>query len=218
MRYFFYKTPSWLRRWYPQFVWKIDENDPVIYLTFDDGPVPGATPYVLDILDQYQARATFFVVGDNVRKHPSLFREVLTRGHAVGNHTYHHLKGWSVSAQLYADDIARCRQVMEDEGAILGSTPLFRPPYGRITTQQARQVVQGHRVIMWDILSGDFDLSLNVDSSFRALKKAEQGSVIVFHDSEKYLMNVKKLLPALLADFSSRGYKFNALSDVLYDH
>ena len=184
MRFYFYTTPVWLKKLYRSLDWTIqDAKSNQIYLTFDDGPVPGATTTVLDILRSHNAKATFFVVGENVRKHPQLLRDVGSEGHQIGNHTFNHVKGWGNSVSDYISQVDACDQIIE---ATLGkASGLFRPPYGRITFAQARAVSQSHKVIMWQILSGDFDPGLNVKTSLQALRRAKGGDILVFHDSQK---------------------------------
>jgi peptidoglycan/xylan/chitin deacetylase (PgdA/CDA1 family) len=211
MRLYFYRTPWLLKKIYKPCTWKKATDDKVLYLTFDDGPVPEATPYVLDLLEQYNAKATFFVVGDNVRKYPDIFASVIGKGHAVGNHTYHHLKGWNHTLDDYLENVEKCQAMIEANGYLEKSRPLFRPPYGRIKMNQLAALSERYEVVMWEVLSGDFDLNLNFRSSFHVLKKAKPGDIIVFHDSQKYLQNVKELLPKFLDHFSQLGYTFATL-------
>lgn len=201
------QTPFWLRALYPSFEWRQKASQRRVYLTFDDGPHPDITPFVLDQLAQYRAKATFFCIGNNVRNHPQVYQQVLAEGHAVGNHTMQHLNGWNTSTQTYLDDIAEARQYID--------SPLFRPPYGRITRHQARQLKQIHphtRIMMWDVLSADFDTKLNAKAcTAYVCYHARPGSQIVFHDSEKAWDRLKDSLPKVLQFLKGEGYEMAAL-------
>jgi peptidoglycan/xylan/chitin deacetylase (PgdA/CDA1 family) len=176
-----------------------------IYLTFDDGPHPEITPYVLNQLKEYDARATFFCIGKNVEAHPALYARILQEGHSVGNHTYSHINGWKTGGREYAADIARARTLIK--------SPLFRPPYGRIKRSQLKFLKQeGYRPVMWNILSGDFDKRLGPEDCKRnVIGSAETGAVIVFHDSEKAWPRLEQALPGVLKFFSANGYSFEGL-------
>jgi peptidoglycan/xylan/chitin deacetylase (PgdA/CDA1 family) len=176
----------------------------VIYLTFDDGPIPETTPEVLSILRQYQALATFFVVGDNVRKHPEVFAMVQEAGHSFGNHTFHHLNGWRTSPGAYLYDVQRCGEYF--------STRLFRPPYGRFTPSQYLLLRKDFRFILWSVLTYDFKGNISpekcLDSSIRCTRN---GSIVVFHDSLKSITNVRYALPRFLEHFMALGYRFEPI-------
>lgn len=205
------KTPWWLRMLYPSFIWKIKTSAPTIYLTFDDGPHEKATPFVLDILAQYQAKASFFCIGKNVRQHPQIYQRILAEGHAVGNHTENHLNGWETNDGDYLNNIAQAATQIK--------TSLFRPPYGRIKKSQASLLQSGAiaampqpEIIMWDVLSGDFDLGLRPESCFNnVLKATKSGSIVVFHDSAKAWERMSFTLPKMIEYFSKAGYDFKAL-------
>lgn len=211
MRFYFYRTPRLLKNIYRPCTWQRPDSERRIYLTFDDGPLPVATPYVLDILNEHNAKGTFFVVGDNVKKYPSILASVIDAGNAVGNHTHNHLKGWNTIDNTYFENIKECQQWIDSLGYSRHEKPLFRPPYGRIKLSQLATLAEKYEVIMWEILSGDFDSNLNIESSWEALKKTKAGDIVVFHDSQKYLENVKLLLPKFLEHFSGLGYTFAAL-------
>jgi peptidoglycan/xylan/chitin deacetylase (PgdA/CDA1 family) len=211
MRLYFYRTPILLKKIYPDCIWNIATNEKVIYLTFDDGPVPEATPFVLDQLEAFNARATFFVVGDNVNRYPEIFRQVVAEGHTIGNHTYHHLKGWRTNTKDYQANVQKCQQVISSNGFQRDAKPLFRPPYGRITKDQIKSLLPDYDIVMWQLLSGDFDKGLNHRSSWAALGRATKGDIVVFHDSQKYLRNVKLLLPRFLQHFTELGFRFDSL-------
>lgn len=200
-------SPWWLRALYPAFTWRMPGDEKVIYLTFDDGPHPQATPFVLEQLKKFDAKASFFCIGKNVVAEPGIYRQVLAEGHAVGNHTYHHYNGWKTEDAVYMEDI---RKTME-----LVPSKLFRPPYGRIKRSQAKQLLSPQlslRTIMWDVLSGDFDTRLQPQACFNnVIKHTRPGSIIVFHDSQKALPRMQYALPRVLEYFSERGYRFERM-------
>ena len=178
-----------------------------LYLTFDDGPHPFATPWVLEELKKYDARATFFCIGKNVKEYPQIYARVLLEGHRVGNHTQDHLNGWKTDDGRYLDNIREAAQVIDSD--------LFRPPYGRIGRFQTR-LLEGaprpFRIIMWDVLSADFDMSLTGARCARnVIRYAQHGSIVVFHDSEKAFDRMRVALPAVLEHFSALGYRFEAI-------
>lgn len=212
MSYYLHKTPGWIQRLFPSLVWShpLPDTSKVIYLTFDDGPIPEVTPFVLDTLDRFQAQATFFCVGENIVKNPKVFEQVVSRGHAVGNHTNNHLKGWNTPNTRYFENIEKCeKEIVKYGGA---SKKLFRPPYGRITPSQIRLLRQEYKIIMWDILTGDYNASLSPDKVEQTLeKKATHGSIVVFHDSLKAERNLKFVLPKFLTHFAAEGFEFKSL-------
>ncbi len=198
--------PPFFFRWFNSeyLVCELPEQDKVIYLTFDDGPVPEATPEVLEILSAYGAKATFFMVGDNVRKYPDIFDRVRECGHAIGNHTFHHLNGWHTSPGAYLDDVYRCREYF--------NTSLFRPPYGRFTPSQYFLLRKDFRFILWSVLTYDFRKSITSEQCLKnAVSYTKSGSVVVFHDSLKSLDNVRYALPRFLEHFLNSGYTFKTL-------
>lgn len=203
------KTPWWLKKWYGRLVWDIPQKagDKTLYLTFDDGPHPVATPFVLDELRRHGAKATFFCIGKNVQEHPLIYKRILEEGHRVGNHTQHHLNGWKSSDAAYLGDIGQASRYIDSD--------LFRPPYGRIRTFQAdllRQPPFGFQIIMWDVLSADFDRDLHPGRCTRnVIRHARPGSIVVFHDSEKALPRLQAALPAVLEHFGGLGFKFEAI-------
>ncbi|WP_233207870.1 MULTISPECIES: polysaccharide deacetylase family protein [unclassified Siphonobacter] len=205
MAFFFHKVTPILRSIYPEMTWRIPSSEPTIYLTFDDGPIPEATEFVLQELARYQAKATFFCIGDNIRKHPSIFQQLLEQGHSVGNHTFNHLKGWNTDDETYFANVAQCQD-------LLPPTRLFRPPYGRIRKRQAAYLKQHHQLIMWDVLTGDYSPSLKPEQVLRGTTKAcESGSLVVFHDSIKAWKNMSYALPRTLDYLAERNFKFAAL-------
>jgi peptidoglycan/xylan/chitin deacetylase (PgdA/CDA1 family) len=203
---YWHKNNFFIKQLYPSFVWNEPTSRKEIYLTFDDGPIPEVTEWVLEQLAVYQAKATFFCVGDNIRKHRAVFGKIQQGGHAIGNHTYNHLNGWKTPVSTYLENVQACQQV--------ASIPvtLFRPPYGKITRKQAAHIRQTHQIIMWDVLSGDFDQQLPAQTCLRkSIQHTENGSIIIFHDSLKAWKNLKEVLPAYLAHFSNLGYSFRHL-------
>lgn len=196
------KTPWWLRAWFSGYTWRMPRMDKSIYLTFDDGPHEKATPFVLDALAQYKAKASFFCIGKNVRKHPELYQRIIAEGHTVGNHTEHHLNGWKTPDDQYLQNIQQAEEVIESS--------FFRPPYGRIRRSQAKQLDK--QIIMWDVLSGDFDPNLTPEGCLAyCIKHTEAGSIVVFHDSEKAFTKMSHALPKMLDYFSQQGFQFKAL-------
>jgi peptidoglycan-N-acetylglucosamine deacetylase len=203
-----HRTPFFLPWLYPTLLWRMPAENNEVYLTFDDGPVPGPTEFVLDTLQRNQAKATFFCIGDNVRKHPALFLKIMAAGHAVGNHTFHHLNGWRTGCQQYVRDITDCDAML---GLHEVNTRLFRPPYGQISRRQIRQL-QGRSIVMWDVLSVDYNKRLSSESCLRnTIHAVRPGSIIVFHDSYKAEKNMTYALPRLMDHLGGAGYSFKAL-------
>lgn len=199
-------VPSLVQKIFPDYLWHRDRDSNQIYLTFDDGPVPGVTEKILNILNDYNYKATFFMVGHNVTKYPSLAKEVLAAGHLIGNHTYHHLKGNKYSAEIYLADLKKCQDTFQEILDI--DTKYFRPPYGRITSDQAKEINKTHEVIMWDVLSGDYDADLTSEKLLRKTKKHTQnGSIIVFHDQEKTADRLPEVLIEFLNYTSAQGFQ-----------
>jgi peptidoglycan/xylan/chitin deacetylase (PgdA/CDA1 family) len=197
------RTPALFRWIYPSLEWKGNAADKTIYLTFDDGPHPIATPFVLDLLKQYQIKATFFCIGKNVQRYPQIYQRILAEGHQTGNHTQDHKNGWKTSREDYLENIFTATQYID--------ASLFRPPYGRITKAQIKSVQQqfAYRIIMWDVLSGDFDTELQPEQCWHQVKKAVRpGSIIVFHDSEKAWQRMQYALPRTIDYFLAQGYQF----------
>jgi len=206
---FLHKTNFLMRALYPQFVWRKPSDEKKIYLTFDDGPIPEITEFVLETLEKYQAKATFFCIGDNINKNPGIFRKVIGAGHSVGNHTFNHLRGWATDDVTYFVNSVRCKTEIEKFGI---ETKLFRPPYGRIKRSQARSLLPNHEIIMWDILSGDFSQNLSPETVLKkTIKHTEAGSIVLFHDSIKANKRMAYALPRFLEHFSSQEFQFSRL-------
>lgn len=183
----------------------------ILYLTFDDGPVPGATEFVLHTLDRFGAKATFFCIGDNVKKHPDLFKKIIDEGHAIGNHTFNHLNGWKNRTTPYLENAMQCHDEMAKHLPSGRITKLFRPPYGRITRHQIN-VLDNYQIIMWDVLSMDYNKKLAPHTClFNTVSATRPGSIIVFHDSLKAEKNMAFTLPRFIEHFKERGYSFNSI-------
>jgi peptidoglycan-N-acetylglucosamine deacetylase len=206
--HFFVKTPGWLKMIYPECTWNVTTTAKEIYLSFDDGPHPTITPFVLDQLARYNARATFFCVGDNVRKFPGIYQQVISGGHTVGNHTQHHVNGWKIPDEEYLQEIT--------EASAFIPSLLFRPPYGRMRKSQIRLMKQrfpGIKIIMWNVLAGDWVQDLPPEKCLEKIKnRINPGDIILFHDSEKAFPRLEYVLPKLLADFSEKGFTFKSIS------
>jgi peptidoglycan/xylan/chitin deacetylase (PgdA/CDA1 family) len=198
-------VPLWMRAFYPNRIWQMPNNHKVIYLSFDDGPHQHITPQVLSMLEDYQAKASFFCVGDNVRKYPEVFSNIIQRGHAVGNHSFHHLNGWKADKQAYVNDIVKANALIQSN--------LFRPPYGRLKSKQARVLKSlGYEIIMWTLLSSDYDEQLSKEKcAERLLKRIRPGAIVLFHDSDKAKRNMIYALERLLYEGARQGYRFEAL-------
>jgi len=200
------KTPRFIQNLFPNFVWNIPGADKEVYLTFDDGPIPQVTPWVLNELAKYDAKATFFCVGENIEKYPDVFQQVKDAGHTVGSHTYNHLNGWLVSDNRpYYRSVKKCAELVD--------SPLFRPPYGKLKPKQAQLLQRHYRIIMWDVLSGDFDPNISPEQCLRNVTThAKSGSIIVFHDSIKAKESMTYALPRALEYLSEAGYTFKSLT------
>ena len=206
MSMYFAKTPSIFLNYFPNFTWKIPTKEKVIYLTFDDGPNPEVTPWVLEQLAAYKAKATFFAIGENILAAPALFQEVLDAGHSVGNHTHSHLNGWAVDSIPYFHNVRHCARLV--------NSSLFRPPFGRLMPKQAQFLQRHYRIVMWDVMSGDFDPTItNKKCLENVTKNVKPGSIVVFHDNQKAKEKLEYTLPRVLEHFSALGYHFEALND-----
>jgi len=206
MAFFLHRSPAVLQWLLSDYTWRIPTDEKKIYLTFDDGPIPHVTEKVMDILDSYGATGTFFCIGDNVRKHRDIFNELKKRGHSIGNHTFNHLNGWKTDPRAYIDNFRRCQDVLETD------TCLFRPPYGRIRKAQYELLPSETRVIMWDVLTGDYSPSLDPQQALMKSKKySRPGTIVVLHDSLKAEKNLTYILPGLLDYFSEQQYRFEGL-------
>jgi peptidoglycan/xylan/chitin deacetylase (PgdA/CDA1 family) len=202
--------PKWISDLLPGLKWFVKTEQNEIFLTFDDGPNPKETSFVLDLLKNFDAKATFFLVGENIRDHPGIVDKMIDEGHTVGNHTYHHLNGWHSSTDEYLRNVDKCQQLIQS----FTETRLFRPPYGRMKRSQFKEIRKDYEIVMWNVLSGDFDRKLNVEKSTRTLKKTKKGGIVVFHDSVRSHQNLKQLLPGFLSYFQERNFTFKCLSTI----
>jgi peptidoglycan-N-acetylglucosamine deacetylase len=206
---FKYSTPrllQWLSS--PWLLWKKKSGHKSIYLTFDDGPTPGITENILEILSSYNAKATFFCTGKNVEKHPILYQQIISDGHVTGNHTYSHPDGWKTSRNQYIEDVNHCEELVKSS--------LFRPPYGHISFRQARAIGKKYRIVMWDVLSNDFNQVIPpILCAQKVINLALDGSIVVFHDTEKAKENCLGALPLVLDHFSRIGFSFKSLPDTI---
>ncbi len=201
-----------MKKLLPGYTWHRDVAGKKLYLTFDDGPIPEVTPFVLDQLARYKAKATFFCVGDNLVKHSDIAQQVLKEGHTLANHTYNHLKGWQTSFGDYLQNVQQCQDTLDKITPEVEGKKLFRPPYGRITSKQAAALRPNYELIMWDVLTNDYDNSLLPEACLKqSINKTQSGSIIVFHDSLKAERNLRHVLPRYLEHFTEQGYTFETL-------
>jgi peptidoglycan-N-acetylglucosamine deacetylase len=205
-----HRTPFFIPIIYPSLVWRIPTADLNVYLTFDDGPIPGPTEFVLDELKKTSTKATFFCIGDNIRKHPGIFDRVVSEGHAIGNHTFNHLSGWSTSTPDYLKNINQFESQLPTQ---MKPPRVFRPPYGRITPSQIK-ALKHYEIIMWDVLSFDYSKNISPDDCLNnTIKAIRPGSIIVFHDSLKAERNMRFALPRLIHHLLGKGYSFKTLPE-----
>jgi len=208
----YYNNAEWvLSLFYPSLTWSKKTDEKVIYLTFDDGPIPEVTEYVLDELNRFSAKATFFCVGHNIEKNRNIFDKLTLTHHSIGNHTFNHLNGWKTENDNYFDNIRQCEAIIGNKAKSQGKK-LFRPPYGKIKYSQLRKLKEDYEIVMWDVLTGDFNVNLNEEKCLKkAIKYTDKGSIVIFHDSIKSQKNLQYVLPRYLEHYSSAGYKFEAL-------
>ena len=214
------KSPLLLKWYYSDLIWNKSRSEKIVYLTFDDGPIPNVTDFVLNTLKSFDIKATFFCIGDNIIKHPEVFERLKIEGHAIGNHTFNHLKGWKTDDETYIANSLKCQDLTQ--------TNLFRPPFGRIKKSQVRKLKSVFssqfptnkpktascelQIVMWDVLSGDFDINLSPEKCLQnVIKNTENGSIIVFHDSLKAFDRLKYALPKTIQYLSDKGYQFGTL-------
>lgn len=213
MEPYFAKTPNIIQSIFSDFTWRIATDKKEIYLTFDDGPIPEITSWVLNTLDDYHAKATFFCVGDNIKKHPEVFQNILNNDHAIGNHTYNHLNGWTTKTKHYLDNVEKAANAIQNSKLKTQNSILFRPPYGKIKTPQRKALQKkGYQIIMWDVLSGDFDPNMGKEKCLQnVIKNTDRGSIIVLHDSKKTFEKLQYVLPKILKYFSEKGFEFKKI-------
>ncbi|MCT4604095.1 MAG: polysaccharide deacetylase family protein [Marinifilum sp.] len=195
------RAPGIMKLLFPNFVWRYNSDEKKVYLTFDDGPIPESTLWTLDLLKEKSVKATFFCVGDNVRKYPDLYRRIVEEGHAVGNHTHNHLKGWYNNTQKYIENVILASEFIESK--------LFRPPYGLIKRSQAKYLKTDYKIIMWDILSGDYRQDISPERCYRdVMNKIRPGSILLFHNHKKSEKNMRYSVPRLIDELHKQGYEF----------
>ena len=208
MRNYLVKTPRLLKAVYNSCIWHVNNNANSVYLTFDDGPHPTITPFVLDVLNKYNAKATFFCIGKNVIENPEIYQRIINEGHAIGNHTHNHCNGWKVDSLEYIDNITQAANYIQSN--------LFRPPYGRITASEIKGIYKKNpdmKIVMWDVLTGDFDINLTPEKCLKhAVNSTKPGSIIVFHDSEKAFKRLEYSLPRFLKHCQENGWQLKKLN------
>lgn len=197
-------SPFFIRWYYRNVTFNKSRKEKRVYLTFDDGPIPKVTPFILDILAKYDIKATFFCVGENISKHPAIFNRLRQEGHRIGNHTHNHLRGWDSSDAEYLANVAQCHTHTQSN--------LFRPPYGRAKKSQLKELEKNYQIIFWDVLSGDFDTKLSPEKCYRnVIRYTKNGSIIVFHDNIKAIPRVEYALPKVIEKLLAEGYSFGLL-------
>jgi peptidoglycan/xylan/chitin deacetylase (PgdA/CDA1 family) len=206
---FFHRTPWLVQKLYPNLIWSRSTSDKSIFLTFDDGPIPDLTEFIIESLRKHEAKATFFCVGDNLKKYKHIAEKAIAAGHKLANHTYNHIPGWSTENGDYFDNIAKCELELKQLGQ---QHRLFRPPYGKIKRSQISQIHQDFKIIMWDVLSGDYRADLSSEKCLKnSIDATKNGSITLFHDNLKAEKNLKYTLPRYLDHFSNLGYQFRTL-------
>lgn len=213
MSFYWIKTNSLVKKIFSNLVWDVPNTENKIYLTFDDGPIPEITVWVLEELKKHDAKATFFCIGHNIEKHPEIFEKVINEGHSIGNHTFNHLNGWKTSTEEYLKNTFLCEeQILESKICNLKSK-IFRPPYGKIKPSQSKKLRRlGYKIIMWDVLSADYDTSISPEKCLEnVLQNVSSGSIIVFHDSVKAFPNMEYTLPKALKYWTAKGFVFDTI-------
>lgn len=216
------KTPLVVKKMFPNYVWDMATDEQIIYLTFDDGPTPEITECTLNTLEAFNAKATFFCIGNNVEKHPEIFQQILKNGHSIGNHTHNHMKGWKTSTDDYVANVVKAEQVLSSEFRVQSSefrnqqssiNNLFRPPYGQLKNKQGKALRKlGYNIIMWDVIAFDWEAEISSEKCLNnVLTKTENGSIVVFHDSVKASKHLQYALPKVLQYFSEKGFVFRAI-------
>ncbi|ESU20024.1 polysaccharide deacetylase [Flavobacterium cauense R2A-7] len=213
MDFYWIKTNRIIKQLFSKQIWDLPNTEKKVYLTFDDGPTPEVTEWVLSLLKAHNIKATFFCIGDNIRKYPEIFKQVVAEGHRFGNHTYNHLQGWKTNNKEYLMNTIACEKEMEQFELNRSQTKLFRPPYGKIGAIQAAKLRKlGYKIIMWDVLSADFDVQISPEECLKnVVSNTTQGSIIVFHDSRKAFKNLEYTLPETIAILKEKGFVFDTI-------
>lgn len=205
------KTPFFIKSLFSDYIWDIDTHHNEVFITFDDGPIPELTPWILDVFKEYDFQATFFCVGDNILKYPEIYNRIIEEGHAVGNHTFNHLNGWHTDHDTYMENVKAFDQLL--------TTDFFRPPYGKLKRGQATAIKSGKKIVMWDVLSGDFDAGISREQCLKnVLENFQKGSIIVFHDNVKAEEKLRFVLPKFLKHLKDLGYKSSAIHSEVHEY
>jgi peptidoglycan/xylan/chitin deacetylase (PgdA/CDA1 family) len=214
MNFYWIKTNRFIKKIFSNYVWEIPNSENKIYLTFDDGPTPEITEWVLRELEKYNAKATFLCIGNNIEKHPEIFEKVIAKGHSIGNHTFNHLNGWKTTTEDYLENSFLCEEQILQSKIYNLKSKIFRPPYGKIKASQAKKLrQQGSKIVMWDVLSADYDAAISKEKCLEnATKNVQSGSIIVFHDSVKAFPHLEYTLPKALKYYKEKGFVFEKLS------
>ncbi|PWB23215.1 polysaccharide deacetylase family protein [Flavobacterium sp. HTF] len=211
MSFYWVKTNAFIKKVFSKYCWDIPNNEKKIYLTFDDGPTPEVTDWVLSELKKFEAKATFFCIGKNIKANSSLFEKLINEGHSIGNHTMNHINGWKSKTNDYVENVKNCATILSEENNL--TALIFRPPYGKIKKEQSRILRNlGYKIVMWDVLSADFDQTITPEKCLENVtKNVKSGSVIVFHDSVKASQNLKFALPKTLHFLKENGFAFDII-------
>jgi peptidoglycan/xylan/chitin deacetylase (PgdA/CDA1 family) len=214
MKAYWVKTNWLVKKLFSGYVWDIPNSEKKVYLTFDDGPTPEVTDWVLNQLDKYNATATFFCIGKNIEANSTIFQRIIDQGHCIGNHTYNHLNGWKTKTDVYLENVESCHQSISQRSTTKSETKLFRPPYGKIKPSQSiRLKSKGYKIIMWDVLSADFDQNITKEKCLEnVILNVKSGSIIVFHDSTKAFSKLEYVLPKTLEFLSKNGFKYGKVN------
>lgn len=214
MKFYWIKTNELIKRIFKNYVWDIPNKENKIYLTFDDGPTPDVTEWTLSQLKKYNAKATFFCIGNNIEKHPDIYNSIIQEGHSVGNHTYNHLNGWKTKTEDYIYNVNLCANQIQKSTNNPIQSVIFRPPYGKIKSSQTKKIKElGYKIILWDVLSADFDSTISPEKCLEnVISNIEKGSIIVFHDSIKAHKNLEYVLPRTLDFLTRKGYNFGTIT------
>jgi len=213
MKLYFVKTPKFAKWIFPKRIWAFPNNKSTVYLTFDDGPISEVTPWVLDLLKKYKAKATFFCIGENINKHPTVFKRIISEGHSIGNHTYNHLNGWKTESATYITNVLKNESLINSKFKTQNSDLLIRPPYGKITSKQSKILQEkGYKIIMWEVLSADFDKNISKEKCLEnVLNNITSGSIVVFHDSLKSEEKLRYVLPKVMDYLENKKYSCKAI-------
>ncbi len=207
------KIPKIIKELFPNYIWDVRNENKTIYLTFDDGPIPDVTEFVLEQLKKYNAKATFFCIGDNIKKHPEIFKKIISDGHVIGNHTMNHIQAWGTNKELYLQNVMECENCIREYIDVDSIQKYFRPPYGQISVSKLGAVKKlGYKIVLWDTLSKDWEQTFSKENCLQnVIQHVESGSILVFHDSVKASKNLKYVLPEVLHYFSEREYTFDSI-------